>query len=178
MANHAELLRIALEIDRLSAYGGGMDKHIAPKGRVWLCRLGGLSPVTQTHKSAPSPRGYWAFLWPYIEPFLVGSTDDQGVVRKENPDGTIKTRPSRYELNKAKKLRLRKFQYDGLLWTRWTAAARFALQEKNDWFQVESGTMAMLAKRQLHALHSEWAAVNNKQDTTHRLTPNGGEAAV
>src|SRR3989344_4563754 len=107
------------------AWGGAQNKHVAPRGRIWLARLGGLSPVRQNNQKAPTKSGFWAFLWPYIEPFLVGSTDDRGPVhskwtkfRKEHPgesgldaEGNVlphlRDRPSRYELNKRKVMPLR-----------------------------------------------------------------------
>jgi hypothetical protein len=80
---------------------------------IVLSRLGGLSSLRQD--DAPTRRGVWAFIWPYFEPFLVGSTDHRGIVG----DGG----KSRYELMKLNRgedpsLSLRKSRYIGNLWTR------------------------------------------------------------
>lgn len=86
--------------------------HTGGPGIV-LSRLGGLSSLRQD--GAPARRGVWAFIWPYFEPFLVGSTDHRGIVG----DGG----KSRYELMKLNRgedpsLSLRKSRYIGNLWTR------------------------------------------------------------
>lgn len=139
-----------------AAWGGGTTKHKAPRGGIMLARLGGLSPVVQTNKSAPVSRGYWAFIWPYIEMFLVGSTDDFGPVQ-----GGRKSRPSRAELNKDKKLRLRKFRYEGLLWTGLQSAERFAIQREGYWFLVDAADLSEIVRRTVHNEYVAWAATSN-----------------
>lgn len=138
----------------VASWGGYNNKSEAPKGAIWLCRLGGLSPIWQTNDAAPVSKGFWAFLWPQIEPFLVGATDDRGNVRLREEEILEKRRPSRYELNKQKKLKLRKFKYTGWLWTRLNDARRYAVEEKNDWFLVDSANLAKIAHHILHELQA------------------------
>ena len=94
-----------------------MEKKAAPyKGSgILVSRLGGWSPVRQTNKSAPEKRGVWAFIWPYFEPFLVGSTDHRGPTEHD--------RPSRMDLMRGNKrkdpsLALKRARYTGPLYTR------------------------------------------------------------
>lgn len=84
-------------------------KWEAPQGGIILARVGGLSPVVQRNKSAPTRRGVWAFIWPFVEPFLIGST---------NAEGRSKPGKSRYDQMKAGTERLRKFVHRGELYTR------------------------------------------------------------
>lgn len=49
---------------------------------IKLIRVGGLSPVRQKSKEAPERYGVWAFIWPYSEPFLLGSTGPEGITHK------------------------------------------------------------------------------------------------
>lgn len=127
-------------------FGGSYDKHDAGGGRIRLIRVGGLSPVSQTNKKAPERRGLWAFVYPYVEPFLLGSTDDRGVTRVEGE----KERPSRYELMKRGVMRPRVFEYEGYLWTYWDAA-RHAILSRGDWHLVHSRDYVDVVRRGLAA---------------------------
>lgn len=53
---------------------------------IKLVRSGGLSPVRQTHKIAPERHGVWAFVWPYVEPFMLGSTTPRGIVKSKSDE--------------------------------------------------------------------------------------------
>jgi len=137
------------ELSRIAAWGGNTRSHIGPRGGVWLARVGGLSPVIQTTKSVvPEPRGIWCFVWPYIEPFLIGSTNDHGIV-----DPT-KGQKSRYELMKEHKTHLRKFCYVGDLWTPWPNAGRFAKDIKGDWFLIDTWDFGNLVSKETHKMRN------------------------
>lgn len=90
---------------------------------ILVSRLGGWSPVRQTNTSAPEKRGTWAFIWPYFEPFFVGSTDHRGPTDRRGPTETEHARPSRMELMKGNKrkdpsLALKRARYTGPIYTR------------------------------------------------------------
>ena len=51
---------------------------------IRLIRAGGLSPVKQKNNPrAPEKWGVWAFIWPYSEMFLLGSTCPEGICSGE-----------------------------------------------------------------------------------------------
>jgi hypothetical protein len=100
---------------------------------IILSRVGGLSSVPQD--DAPTRAGIWGFIWPYFEPFLLGSTDHAGIV-----DGD---RPSRYELMKKNKrkdpsLSLRKGRYVGKLYTRIPGVPGAEVDEGHGWALVDA----------------------------------------
>lgn len=103
-----------------------MKKHNKPFNRTLsLCRYGGLNLVNQkgnygndTFHSAPERVGTYAFIFPYIELFLIGSTRIN-----EFKDGTYK-----------------KFNaVSGTVWTHLEPKERrFVLDTHNDcWFKVD-----------------------------------------
>lgn len=56
-----------------------------PVGKpITLARVGGLSPNKHKNDRAPESRGIYAFIWPQIELFLLGSTDSEGVILPKN----------------------------------------------------------------------------------------------
>lgn len=85
-----------------------------------FCRVGGLSPVMHKnrekkqgeHFPPPVRRGIYAFIWPYIEPFLFMWSERN---KKE------------YEING-----IRKFEYNGPLWCHFEWEAK-AFHTKGCW---------------------------------------------
>ena len=117
---------------------------------ITLARVGGLSPVRQRRNpKAPEKRGIYAFIWPNIEPFLLGSTDPEGIVKGEDEKSqSIQKRPSRFDQFVEGVEPLRKFRYEGLLWTRLNPGAK-ALDKRKGWHLVDAGELSKLAKRQM-----------------------------
>lgn len=88
----------------------GTAREGAREGRgVTLARVGGLSPVRQTNDAAPVKHGVWAFIWPYIDPFLLTSTGPEGL-RRSDAKRSIRS-------TQLKREGLRKFEHRGELWT-------------------------------------------------------------
>lgn len=55
-----------------------------PDGKpILLARVGGLSPYKHRNGRAPEKKGFYAYIWPQIELFLLGSTDAEGIVYKD-----------------------------------------------------------------------------------------------
>lgn len=76
-------------------------------------RVGGLSPVKQRgNNSAPAKHGLYAFIWPYVEPFFLGSTNDNGIVTMRDRE----RKNTRY--HQMKREGLRKFAHVGPVWSR------------------------------------------------------------
>lgn len=96
------------------------------KSNKMFCRVGGLSPVKQTHyisnedkgfHNPPVRKGTYAFIWPYIEPFLFMWNEDK----------------AREFLTKG----IRKFFYEGYLWCHFTEQFPAALI-KGCWVKVHT----------------------------------------
>ncbi len=105
------------------------------KGRgIKLVRVGGLSPIRQAKGTAPENKGVWAFIWPYVEPFLLGSTGPEGV----HP-GEGKTR-----YDQMKREGLRRFVHKGVLYTRINVPGSV---EINGWFKTDSSTLEAFMKK-------------------------------
>jgi hypothetical protein len=87
-------------------------------------RVGGLSPIKQKgNDSAPAKYGFYAFIWPYVEPFLLGATNDNGIAtQKDHLIGN-----TRY--HQMKREGLRKFAHNGRVWTRFSMGR----SSKNGW---------------------------------------------
>lgn len=96
---------------------------------IRLIRAGGLSPVKQTNKIAPERRGVWAFIWPYSEVFLLGSTGDEGI----HP-GEGKTR-----YDQLQREGWRRFIHRGVLYTHLPVPGA---KEVNGWYQTDGSTLA------------------------------------
>lgn len=69
---------------------------------IKLIRVGGLSPVKQTNKSAPEKKGVWAFVWPYYDLFFLGSTSAEGVNKKHSRYDQMKLEGWRRFIHKGK----------------------------------------------------------------------------
>lgn len=108
--------------------------------KIQLARYGGLSPVKQTHYTtdydsmtyhgAPERYGFYAFLWPYIDWFLLGGTDKL----KEDQSGC---KAKRDALN----AEYRKFSVDGYIWTHIDVPKAFrsrVVEERGSWRKLHS----------------------------------------
>jgi hypothetical protein len=106
------------------------------KGCLILSRVGGLSPVKQKNTSAPAKKGLWAFMWPWIDTFLLGSTNDRGISKEDS-------------ITRGQQLKtegLRKFKYCGYLWTHFDVPGKMVAR-KGMWNLVHSGDLATVAPR-------------------------------
>ena len=74
---------------------------------VTLMRVGGLSPVKQAKGTAPSNHGVWAFIEPYYDLWMLGSTNPEGAGTK---GGT--------RIDQFKREGWRKFEHRGELYSR------------------------------------------------------------
>lgn len=105
-----------------------IDEAVNSPSGIKLIRVGGLSPVKQKPGTAPENRGVWAFIWPYAEPFLLGST---------GPEGRAKPGKSRWD----------QLQREG--WTRFVHSGRIYTHLPvtgaplvKDWYMTDGETLA------------------------------------
>lgn len=89
----------------------------------------------------PENKGIFAFIWPYIEPFLVGW----------NKKIMIKTgRKDKYGDEREKFPHIKKFQHHGFIWTHFIEAARdtnVGKEYKGDWVKVHTNDLPMLLRK-------------------------------
>lgn len=102
-------------------------------GGIHLVRVGGLSPIKQSKGSAPERYGVWAFIYPYVEPFLLGSTNAEGV----HKSGDQERENTRY--HQMKREGLKHFNHKGVLYTR---IALPGVDEVNGWFKTDADTLS------------------------------------
>lgn len=140
----------------------GADKRPYTDGPgIILSRLGGFSAVKQTNDSAPERFGVWAFIAPYFEPFLVASTNAQGVVSQD-----IDATPSRYRAMKMAKgkepsLKLRKSRYTGLLYTRiGDVPGAVEVDRGNGWYLVDADSLRKYVFGKLRPADFDWQSKN------------------
>lgn len=113
-------------------------------GAVSLIRYGGLNIVKQkgnygnkTYHSAPEKFGYYAFIFPYIELFLIGST-------KVN------------EFNAG--MRKEFHAVDGFIWTHFKPDnQKDILAVSNDWYKVPVSVMNKIIRK----VYAEESAIND-----------------
>jgi GNAT superfamily N-acetyltransferase len=175
-----------------------MSRRLTASSSITLARVGGLSPVKQRNDAAPERKGFWAFIWPNIEPFLLGSTTPEGlaghesnvevydemyalqkemesIMRDQGWDKSTETwedaaytrnygvehrrlmrkhreldskikNPSRGEQYARGIEKLRKFKYQGLLWTRLPTRNK-TIRSVGDWNLVDAGDLAKIARK-------------------------------
>jgi len=129
-------------------------------------RFGGLSKVNQKKyglvdsggfHAAPVKKGIYAFIWPYIEPFLFAWkhkfdippnevtnkwTDKQWIEYGKEEQKSFK---KFYKDNK------KKFQYEGLLWTHFTdLPPKYIRRRKGTWVEVHTSDWDEILKKQKH----------------------------
>ena len=107
--------------------------------KLILARYGGLSPVKQTHyqsnendmlfHTAPERKGIYAFLWPYIDWFLLGGK-------------TGKLKEGEYK-NKHESLvfKMKKIRVDGYIWAHVDIPKKYQYmikEEKGSWYKIHS----------------------------------------
>lgn len=103
------------------------------KSGIRLTRVGGLSPIKQVgNNQAPEKRGVWAFIWPYVEPYLLGSTNDNGIATLKDRTGNN----TRY--HQMKREGLRHFIHRGTLYTKLPVPNSIIV---NGWFKTTAGEL-------------------------------------
>lgn len=118
--------------------------------KLRLCRYGGLSAVKQTHYTtdydsmtfhgAPERYGIYAFLFPYIDWFLLGG--DTGKIKsKIDYDG-----PKRDNLL----VPYKKFSVNGDIWTHIEPHPKYRMfvkEERGNWFRMDSNDFVTMFKK-------------------------------
>jgi len=118
--------------------------------RIELARYGGLSPVKQKHYTtnydemtfhgAPEKYGMYAFLWPYIDWFLL--TGNTGKMKDDSKEYKNK----RESLNCSYK----RFSVDGEIWIHLDVPAKYQymiLDERGSWIKIHSDNFVLLFKK-------------------------------
>lgn len=122
-----------------------------------LARYGGLSPVKQKHyqknekdmeyHTAPEKYGIYAFLWPYIDWFLLSG--DTGKMRNiENPKNKFDSLTVKY----------RKFKVSGPVWTHMDIPPKyqpFIIEEKGSWVKINSDLIYKILSKDIVARKKE-----------------------
>jgi len=122
---------------------------------VKLVRVGGLSPVKQARGTAPERWGVWAFIWPYVEPFLLGSTGPEGA----HP-GEGKTRYQQMQREGFKR-----FVHRGRLYARLPVPGA---PEVNGWYLTDGVALASYLSK-----HFAITTRDMRKDHYHGLSPQG-----
>ena len=131
---------------------GAAKSPLPPGGGVWLSRVGGLTPTRQSGGAAPEKKGFWAFVWPFLDLFLIGSTNEYGVVNFRKPlEGANKPRLQRV-MERIEKIR--KFKYEGLLWTYWKSAEKYAIKTRGRWNLIHTDDFRPLILKEIHDAHN------------------------
>jgi len=132
------------------------------KKGIKLARYGGLSPVKQTHYTtdydnmtyhgAPEKYGIYAFLYPYIDWFLLGG--DTGKIKKK----TEGLKNKRSVLNAPYK----KFSVEGDIWTHIEPqGALFTLvkETRGSWFRISASDFPKIFTKEYSSLIKEYHAL-------------------
>lgn len=101
-------------------------------GGIHLVRVGGLSPVKQSKESAPERYGVWAFVYPYIEPYLLGGTNPEGLYKKGDHER------ENTRAHQMKREGFKHFNHKGVLYTR---IAIPGVKEVDGWFKTDGITL-------------------------------------
>jgi len=146
------------------------------RNKLKFVRYGGLSGVPQkgydpafpTFHSPPARRGIYAFVWPFIEFFLLGKNtfdqrrmewirDDKGVVIDENhpefKDWLKKEKFSTYPRNGVYALATHKdpvaFEYEGELWHHLEIKRNETLASRGGWVLSDYSTYIKALRREI-----------------------------
>ena len=132
---------------------------------IKFCRWGGLSPVKQkgynrdmpTFHSPPCRKGFYAFLWPYIDLFLLGSND----VFKNNHKWTGKityTKESflgeEYDLEHVALQKPRIFKHHGYIWHHLGKHLnrKDIKKKRGSWVKTSYHKYCLAVKKELHEM--------------------------
>lgn len=131
--------------------------HTAKK--VYLARFGGIGKVVKqkrnfksngemTFHNAPERYGYYAFLYPYLELFLLGSPVNNG--------------QGRFVEKKAKVYK--KFiAVDGTLWTHMQPKKHMILDEKGAWYKIHVSNLHLVLKKHIAETNAYWESMGGKR---------------
>ena len=116
---------------------------------MYFVRYGGLSRVN--HKKffkkeegfhiPPAKKGIYAFIWPYVDPFLWAW--------KVNTKGMVSEEAINKQIQKAGRLWRRKFHYNGLLWTHFQDVVKGG-RRWGSWVEVHTDDLPEILKKQKH----------------------------
>lgn len=140
-----------------------MKKYHTPK-KITLCRYGGIGKLIKqkgnfnknvddnemTFHQAPERHGYYAFLYPYIELFLLGSPTNKAGKNNDNIkyNGRFtEFKNGTYKIFQAK---------DGTLWTHIKPKKNYLiLDRKGSWFKVNVCDFHIIIKQEMARMHGE-----------------------
>ena len=118
--------------------------------RIELARYGGLSPIKQKHYTtdyenmsfhgAPEKYGIYAFLWPYIDWFLISG--DTGKMKDDKDN--LKNKRS------ALNCTYKRFSVDGHIWIHLDIPPKFqhmVLEERGSWVKIHSDNFVELFRK-------------------------------
>lgn len=130
------------------------------KNSIKLSRVGGLSYVRQKgNKSAPEKYGLYAFIWPYLEEFYLGSTNHRGIIDPNKPS------KSRYDELKSRGLK--NFLYEGYLYCKFDIPNK-SIEKNEYWLSVHSYDLKeFLLKYHVEEIAGVWE-FNGFQDLSRR----------
>ena len=136
---------------------------------IVLQRAGGLSAVKQDNDRAPAKKGLWAFIWPFYELFLLGST---------GPEGKTYGKDSRY--HQLQREGWRKWEYEGKIWTRYEVPGCPII--RNGWYlttgrdlQKDLGKYISECKAAVRREQKEnYESFTGEELPAHKLSPEGG----
>lgn len=144
---------------RYAAWGAAKSP-LPPGGGVWLSRVGGLTPTRQSGGATPEKKGFWAFVRPFFDLFLIGSTNEYGIIDRRKPlEGANKPRSQRV-IERIE--RVRKFKYEGLLWAYWESARKNAIETRGRWHLIHTDDFRPLILKKIHDLHRQMAESERK----------------
>lgn len=139
------------------------------KGKVTLARYGGIGKCIKqkgnfgrfkndedgemTYHEAPERYGYYAFIYPYIELFLLGSPVNKA--GKNNKDRSQGQYAGRFQEKKSRTYK--KFiATDGTLWTHLKPRKQsMILEEKGSWYKVNVSDFYKVISQSMASLHGE-----------------------
>lgn len=134
-----------------------MKHHSASK--ITLCRYGGIgkfikqkgnfnSKVVSEEMSfhqAPERKGYYAFIFPYIELFLLGSP-----VNKSGKDAEGNTKNRGRFMEKESKMYKKFFASSGTIWTHMKPKKRhMMLEEKGCWYKINVSDFSIILQHHI-----------------------------
>ena len=127
--------------------------------QIKFCRYGGLSPVIQrgyketkdepTFHSPPARKGVYAFVYPYIEVFLLGGFGENKYVETDEKD--------EYGDPKLKLIKPRIFEYEGELWHHLGKHCHGSdiIQRHNEWYKTTFDVYVEALRKEFHELRIE-----------------------
>lgn len=137
---------------RLARYGG-IGKCIKQKGNFGRYKKKGDGTTEEmTFHEAPERYGFYAFIYPYIELFLLGSPVNKKGKGKENTGSQYAGRFQEQDARVYKKFKA----VDGTLWTHLKPHKQsMILEERGSWYKVHVSDFYRVINKTLAVQHGE-----------------------